>query len=290
MVAATSCEQQYITYDGPEYIMFAEPEQYHLVQQDQEYFGIKVAATTASDKPRTFGVEVVDSGSNAIEGVHYRLLSNTVTIPAGELASEVKVKGMYDNIDAADSLGFVLRLVIPEDKQWNDLYEESSQTKVVMYKSCPYDINNFTGWAIISSMLLMDFPGENKYYQRLVQTELHPSLENTIIVHDAFYDGYDITLTFDGSDPEYPLIHMAEDQVLSDEASVLGWILGDNHILGTTSTYNDSYYNSCQRFAVLWLHAYVEDLGEPIGTMGHFYNIIEWISDEEADRLRPDFQ
>lgn len=287
-MAATSCEEQYITYEGPEYIMFAEAEQFHLVLEEQEYFGVQVAATQPSDKARTFGVEVVDKGSNAIEGLHYRLLSNTVTIPAGEMSAEVKVKGIYENIDAADSLGFVLRLVIPEDKEW-DIYEDSTQTKVVMYKSCPYDVNDFTGWAIITSMLLYNYPGENPFYQRLVQTELHPTMENTIIVREALYDGYDITLTFDDTDPEFPLISMEEDQVLSDEASVLGWILGDNHILGTTSTYNDSYFNACQRFAVVWMQVYVEDLGEPIGTMGHFYNIIEWISDEEAEDLRDDF-
>jgi hypothetical protein len=30
---------------------------------------------------------------------------------------------------------------------------------------------------------------------------------------------------------------------------------------------------------------YVEKLGEPVGTVGHFYNIMEWVSDEEAHRL-----
>ena len=290
MVAAFSCEEQYTTYEGPEYIMFSEPEQYHLVEEGQEYFEVKVAATNVSDKERRFAVEVVDKGSNAIEGVHYRLISNTVHIPAGQAAGSVMVKGIYENIEPTDSLGFVLRLVIPEEKQWSDLYEDCTQTKVVMYKSCPYDINNFTGWAILSSMLLNRYPGENAYYQRLVKTELHPSKKNTIIIREAFYDGYDVTMTFDGSDPEYPLVHMDEDQVLSDEASVLGWILGDNHILGTTSPYYDSYFNSCQRFVVLWLQAYVENLGESVGTMGHYYNIIEWISDEEAESLMPDFQ
>ncbi len=289
MAATTSCEQQYITYDGPDYIMFAEAEQYYLVLEDQEYFGVKVSATQPADTDRTFAVEVIDNGSNAIEGVHYRLLSNTVTIPAGELATEVKVKGMYENLTPTDSLGFVLRLVVPEQKKW-DLYENSTESKVVMYKSCPYDVNDFTGWAILSSMLLRDYPGENAYYQRLVKTEVHPTKENTIIIREAFYDGYDVTLTFKGDDPEFPLVEMEADQVLSDEASVLGWVLGDNHILGTNSPYYDSYFNSCQRFVVLWLQAYVEDLGEPVGTMGHFYNIIEWISDEEAESMRPDFQ
>jgi hypothetical protein len=62
--------------------------------------------------------------------------------------------------------------------------------------------------------------------------------------------------------------------------------LGDNHILCGESPYNESYYNSCQRFAVLWLNVYVYDLGDPIGTVGQFYNVLEWVSDEEAERLQ----
>jgi hypothetical protein len=30
---------------------------------------------------------------------------------------------------------------------------------------------------------------------------------------------------------------------------------------------------------------YVENLGVSVGTVGHFYNIMEWISDEEAELL-----
>jgi hypothetical protein len=230
-------------------------------------------------------VEVVDKGSNAIEGKHYRLLSNSVTIPAGKLAADVKVAGLYENIEPTDSLGFVLKLVMPEQLKF-DLYEGSDQTKVVMYKSCPFDRNNFTGWCILTSMLLRDYPGDNQSYQRLIRTEAHPTEPNTVILRSAFYDGYDMTITFNPENPANPLVTMDKDQVVSDEASVFGQILGDNHILGTHSFYYPSYFNSCQHFVELWMQVYVENLGETVGTVGHFYNILEWISDEEAERLQ----
>lgn len=282
-LATIGCDEQYITYDDATYVMFSEQEQYFLVEENQDYFGIDVAITVASDKDRTFGVEVIDQGSNAIEGVHYRLLSNSVTIPAGKMAAQVKVKGIYENITPTDSLGFTLRLVVPEEMKWDDLYVDGTQTKVVMYKSCPFDIHNFEGWCLISSMMLQNYPGENSFYQRVIRAEVHPTEESTIILRDCLYDGYDVTLKFHGKDPEKPLITMDEDQVISDEASVFGQILGDNHILATNSPYYESYFNSCQRYAVLWLHVYVNDLGERIGTVGHFYNVLEWISDEEAE-------
>lgn len=280
-----SCAEEYVTYSDAEYVMFSETQSMNMILADDEYFGVAVASTVACDYDRTFGVEIVDKGSNAIEGKHYRLLSNSVTIPAGELASEVKVQGLYENIEPTDSLGFVLRLVMPEKLKWS-LYEDSDQTKVVMYKSCPFVRENFTGWCVVTSLLLRDYLGDNTSYQRLIRTEAHSTEENTVILRSCFYDGYDLTIRFHPEDAANPLVTMDKDQVLSDEASVFGQILGDNHILTTHSFYYPSYFNSCQRFVELWNHVYVENLGETIGTVGHYYNILEWISDEEAERLQ----
>lgn len=280
-----SCKEQYTTYSDAEYVMFADSISTNMVQRDDSRFTVAVASTVARNYDRTFGVEIVDAGSNAIEGKHYRLLTSSVTIPAGKLATDVVVEGIYDNIEATDSLGFCLRLVMAEQLKWN-LYPNSDCTKVTMYKSCPFDRNTFTGYAVLSSLLLRDYPGENTSYQKVVYTEPHPTEENMIIVRDCFYKGYDVTLTLHGEDAAEPRITMDNDQVISDEASVFGQILGDNHILGDDSPYYTSYFNSCQRFAVLWLHVYVEDLGTSIGTVGNFYNVFEWISDEEAERLK----
>lgn len=284
-LALLSCKEQYTTYSDAEYVMFADSISTNMVQKDNSRFTVAVASTVARNYDRTFGVEIVDAGSNAIEGKHYRLLTSSVTIPAGKLATDVVVEGIYDNIEATDSLGFCLRLVMAEQLKW-DLYPNSDCTKVTMYKSCPFDRNTFTGYAVLSSLLLRDYPGENTSYQKVVYTEPHPTEQDMIIVRDCFYKGYDVTLTLHGEDAAEPRITMDKDQVLSDEASVFGQILGDNHILGDDSPYYTSYFNSCQRFAVLWLHVYVEDLGTPIGTVGNFYNVLEWVSDEEAERLK----
>ncbi len=280
-----SCKEQYITYRDAEYVMFADSISTNMVEKDNNRFTVPIASTVTRNYDRTFGVEVVDAGSNAIEGKHYRIVSNTVTIPAGQSCANVEVEGIYDNIEATDSLGFSLRLVMNSALKW-DLYKDSDRTKVVMYKSCPYDRNNFTGYAVLSSLLLRDYPGENTSYQKVVYTEAHPTEPDMIIIRDAFYNGYDITMAFDGSNAAEPRVTMDSDQVLSDEASVFGQILGDNHILCDDSPLYTSYYNSCQRFVVLWLEVYVENLGQMVGTVGHFYNVLEWISDEEAERLK----
>lgn len=284
-LSCVACEEEYTTYSDAEYVMFADTMSINMVLPDQEYFSVAVASTVACKYDRTFGVEIVDEGSNAIEGKHFRLLSNSVTIPAGKLATEVKVQGLYDNILPTDSLGFTLRLVMPEQLEW-ELYKDNVQTKVVMYKACPFDVNNFSGWCVVTSLLLRNYPGDNDSYQRLIKTEVHPSVPNTVILRECFYDGYDLIITFDTTDVANPIVTMDKDQLLSDEASVFGQILGDNHILTTHSSYYPSYYNSCQRFVELWNEVYVEDLGEMIGTVGHFYSILEWVSDEEAADLK----
>lgn len=284
--AAVSCDEQYVTYNDAEYVMFSDALSQNMVLADGGVFSVPVASTVACDYDRTFGVEIIDEGSNAIEGVHYRLRSNTITIPAGERATAVEVQGLYDNIEPTDSLGFVMRLVMPEQLKWNEVYPDSDRTKVVMYKSCPFDVNNFTGPCMLTSIFLYNFPGTNTSYQRLIETELHPTEENTVILRDALFDGYDLTITFHPENPANPLVTMDSDQVVSDEASVLGWVLGDDHILASHSSYYDSYFNSCQRFVELWMHVYVENVGEAVGTIGEFYNVLEWITEEEAEELR----
>lgn len=291
VAGVVSCRERYTTYDDAEYILFADTLSANMVVEGGTPFKVPISSTVARDYDRTFAVEIIDKGSNAIEGRHYRLASNTITIPAGKRSADVEVYGNYNNIEAADSLGFILQLVIPEELKW-DIYEKHNRTKVVMYKSCPFDINNFAGadaqhprYCILTSMLLYNYPGQNISYQRLVRTYKHPSRENTIILDDMFYDGYNITMSFSTDDPSKPWVTLDRDQVVSDEASVFGQILGDNKILCAKSEYYDSYYSGCQNYVLLYLHVYVNHLATSIGTVGHYYNVLEWISDEEANEL-----
>ena len=280
--ALSSCHERYVTYDDAEYVMFADTLQTYPVQQDVEYFSIPVVSTVKRDYDRTFGVEIIDKGSNAIENVHYRLKSNTVTIKAGETRADVLVHGLYDNIEASDSLGFQLRLVMNDELEM-PLY--GKDTKAVLMKVCPFDINDFTGYCVFTSMFLYDYSITGSY-QRLVYTEKHPTQENTIICRNWLNDGYDIRMTFHPEDPMRPLISIEEGQVASDEGSFFGTTHGDDKILVRTSALNDSMFFTCGSYLYLWAEIYVENLGAPVGTVGHFYNIMEWISDEEAERLK----
>ena len=108
-------------------------------------------STVTRDYDRTFGVEIIDSESNATETLHYTLRSNTVTIKAGETRADVMVHGIYDNIGPADSLGFTLSLVMPESLVMPGM---GRKARVVLMKSCPFEIEGFTGWCVLSSTFL----------------------------------------------------------------------------------------------------------------------------------------
>ena len=282
MLTASSCHERYVTYDDAEYVMFADTIATYPVQQDVEYFSIPVVSTVTRDYDRTFGVEIIDKGNNAIEGMHYRLQSNTVTIKAGETRADVMVHGIYDNIAAEDQLTFQLRLVMNDDLVM-PLY--GKDTKANLMKVCPFDINAFTGYCVFTSMFLYDYSITGSY-QRLVYTEKHPTEENTIICRNWLNDGYDVTMKFHPEDPLKRVVTMDEGQVASDEGSFFGTAHGDDKILVRSSSLNESLFFTCGSYLYLWAEIYVENLGEPVGTVGHFYNIMEWISDEEAQRLR----
>ena len=279
--AFSSCQEQYVTYDDYEYVMFADTLAVYPVQKDVEWFAIPVVSSVVRDYDRVFGVEIIDKGNNAIENLHYSLKSNTVTIKAGENRADVMVHGYYDNIEATDSLGFQLRLVMNNALEM-PIY--GKDTKAVLMKSCPFDINDFTGYCVLTSMFLYNYSVTGSY-QKLVFTETHPTEENMIICRNWINEGYDVTMTFHPEDPMHPIVTMDKDQVASDEGSFFGTTHGDDKILVTNSSFYDSIFYPCGSYLYIWTEMYVEDLGQTVGTVGHFYNIMEWVSDEEARRL-----
>ena len=282
VAASVGCKERYVTYSDAEYVMFADTLATYPVQDTVEYFSIPVVSTVVRDYDRTYGVEIIDKGSNAIESVHYRLQSNTITIKAGENRADVMVHGYYENIEATDSLGFTLQLVMDE-KYVMPLY--GKQTKAVLMKSCTFDINDFTGYCVLTSMFLYNYSVTGSY-QRLVYTEKHPTEKDMIICRNWINDGYDVTMRFNSEDPMKPFVTMDEGQVASDEGSFFGISYGDDKLLVTNSSLYDSIFYPCGRYLYIWTEMYVENLGTPVGTVGHFYNIMEWVSDEEGERLK----
>ena len=279
LLTVTGCNEERTTFSGPNYIMFSDSLYVLPVQNNEDYFDIPVAATQTCDYDRTLAVEIMDKNSNAIEGVHYVLESNTVNIKAGELVANVRVRGIYDNIAVADSLGFALRLVTDENTHW-DLY--GIDANVILRKTCPFDIYDFEGYCLLQSTYLYDYSTVDK---RLVRAEVDPEEENTVIIKDYFFDGYDVKLRFTTNDLLNPLIEMDE-QVFGPTTEAFGTIYGDGKIRMFQPTNYTSYYSSCEQFVYQYMTLYVLNKDQSIyGTVGTFINVLKWISDDEAEKL-----
>ena len=272
----TSCDEERTLYKGPEYIMFADTLTVLGVENSEEIFDIAIAATAVSDQDRTVAVEVVDKHSNAIEGIHYTLESNTVTIKAGELVGNLRIKGIAENLTVDYDPEVTLHLIADEKYQW-DLYSGDT-TRVVLRKVCPFDINAFSGYAMITSTFLYNYTGS---YNRLIKTEVDTTEENTIIMRDFYYDGYDVKLRFTTDDPLNPLIEM-DDQPLVTTGEAFGTIYGDGMLHIYQPTNYVSYYSACEKFIYQFITLWVPGMAAGTNTVGTFIHAIEWISDDEA--------
>lgn len=268
------CQAEKTTYDGPNYILFSADSHTLGILDSEEWFEIPISATRIADQDRTIGVEVVASETSAIEGLHYILESNTLTIPKGELTTAVRIKGLAENIDINSMLSIKLRLVIDPELVW-DAY--GIESEVLLQKCCPFDINNFTGYAKVTSTWTMQYMNAEA---RLVRTERDPEDKSAIIIKDMFYDGYDIRLRLNSDDRLNPTVELAE-QVLGTTGEAFGTIYGNGKLMMAEPTGYTSYYGTCENFLVLYTMMYVDG----VGVVGTYVNIFEWISDLEAERI-----
>ena len=282
LIALASCSQDYTNYSGPSYIMFSDTLYQYAVQESNEVFNVPVSATEKADFDRTFAVEVVPKQSNAIENRHYRILNNTVTIKAGEMVGNVQVQGIYENIDNTDSLGLTLKLVIPEKYNWTDLYKD--YTHVVMQKSCPFDINNFSGWCVVTSTFYSQYL--NNVTKRLIKTQVVEGEENTVLLKDVYYKGYDLKLKFNTKNPLEPKVEK-DDQIAGETGEAFGTIYGDGKLRISQPSIYTSYYHSCLKYVLQYVTMSVDKKdGSSFGTVGTFISMFEWISDAEAEKLK----
>lgn len=275
LAAMVGCQTERPIYNGPNYIMFSTERHDLGVIDNEEWFEIPIAATRTAEHDRNVGVEIIAARTSAIYGMHYTIESTTVTIPAGELVAPLRIKGYADAIGVADALGITLRLVIDKEDEWEDY---NTETEIYLHKCCPLDINAFTGYAVLTSTWTMQYMNTES---RLVKTHLDDELANTIVVEDMYYEGYDISITFLNENRLEPLIEMPEAQVVGSTGEAFGTIYGNGKLMMTQPIDSGSYYSPCEGFLLQYVTLYVDN----VGTVGTYANILEWITDDEAERI-----
>ena len=268
------CKTERPTYNNRNFIMFSEENHTFGVLDEEEWFEIPVSASRTSNEDRNIGVEVVIAESSAIEDMHFVLESHTVTIKAGELTTTVRIKGIPEAISPNANVDIKLNLVLSEE---DILDEYGTETTVTLQRCCSFDINNFTGYAVLTSTWSMQYMNAES---RLVRTSLDEE-SGVIVVEDMFYEDYDIRIKLHAEDRLNPIATLCGPQVVGSTGEAFGTIYGNGKLMMDEPAGYVSYYGTCENFLVLYSLIYVEE----VGTVGNYVNILEWVSDDEAERI-----
>lgn len=276
LLAVVGCKSEKPTYSGRDFIMFATPSQtFGVVENNDEWFEVMISAARTVDYDRYIGVEVIASETSAIEGLHFDIESNTLCIKAGELTTAVRIRGIAENIYINQTVDITLGLVLDKEYVWD---EYDTTTRVTLQRCCEFDANAFTGYAVLTSTWCMQYMNVES---RLVKTHLENSDDNIIVIKDMFYENYDIRLELDSNDLLNPIATLCGEQVVGSTGEAFGTIYGNGDLMMAQTVGYPSYYSTCERFAVIYATVYVEE----VGTVGNYVNILEWVSDDEAERI-----
>lgn len=260
----TGCDSEQYFYSGPEYVLFEDSTHVFGVDgaKEENLFEITMGATTVADVDRNFSVEINLEKTNAIEGVHFDVVTPNIVIKAGERIGKVTLRGYYDKIQRQDNLGVCLRLIADEQKKFEKYGDE---THVSLVKCNPFDINNFVGRVC----LLATFPFSNQLVTLYRETELKN--DSTVILKDMFQRGMSVEVVFHHNNALDDLISIKEQDAFVDSNYGLVRLRGIKQY--------PSYYNSPDRFFVLYMEAYVPRFG----SFGPQQFILRWMSEEEYE-------
>ena len=157
-------------------------------------------------------------------------------------------------------------------------------TKVVMQKYCPFDINNYTGYCKVTSTYFANFMPNTDL--RLITSDVVEGEENTIALHGLFYEGYDTKIKFNLDDIQEPIIEMDE-HVCGSTGEAFSTIYGNGKLMMTQPSGYPAYYNTCEKFIFMYVTIRVDNKdGSLFGVVDNPANIVEWISEAEAEKLQ----
>ncbi len=275
LIGVVACEEEHTTYSGPELVQFADTMVVLPIMDSEVYHEVFISSSQTADYDRNFGVEVVMSETNAIEGYHFDIESNTVTIKAGEHAAALMIKGYESVLTESDSLGMTLRLVGVSD----DYGLEYLDAHVILQKVCPFDINEFVCPLLVESKFLSSYSSTS---MRVVDAILDPNDNTAIIIQDCLQDDFDLKVNFDSEDPLNYALTFEDEQKIALGSQFFGHVYGDDILrVAQTSNYT-STFSPCSGVMTLNMIMYVEE----VGMVGTYANTFTRLTGAEAEYLR----
>lgn len=260
------CQSEDPVYSGQRYVMFSDSVYTMPVLEDNEEFCVPVAATVTADYDRNYSVEIITNRSTALRGYHFDFAdgSNNITIKAGEMVANVRLKPIYEHVGREDSLVVSLRL-LEADHEELSIY--GSTTRVDFLKCYPFRMDDFL-YPGGHMFMLASFPFGDNVQQIRVDAEKID--DHNIRLLNAFSAQMPLRLELDDSDPTDYRVYMIGQKAFKDAN------YGDVY-MRTVDMY-PSYFNVSDRFFVLYLEAYLPQMG----SFGVYQYIFKCISDDEA--------
>jgi hypothetical protein len=272
----SACSHEETTPNQENYILFTQQSHTLGILNDQEWFEIPVVATQSLSHDRNIGVEILVAESSAIEDKHFEMESHNLTLRADKLTTSVRIRGIAQAITPNVPLELKLRLVL-DSENVND--KANIETTITLKRCCEFDINNFEGYAVITSTWSMQYMNTDS---SLVHTHADEKEEGVVVIENMFYEGYDIRVKLHSDDRLNPIAELCGAQVLGSTGEAFGTIYGNGKLMMSAAPEEYlSYYSTCENFLLLYTEMYVEE----VGTVGYFGHILEWISDDEAERI-----
>ncbi|MEG1188221.1 MAG: DUF4984 domain-containing protein [Bacteroidales bacterium] len=269
----TSCDTESYFYSGDSYVMFSDSVAVFGIDgaKKENFFEVQVGVTDARPYDRHYAIEVNTAKSNAIEGFHFDIVNCNVLIKSGEQSGSIMLKGNYDNIPRFDSLGICLQLVVPETEI---LAPYGNEMKITFAKCYPFDIRDFVGHV----RMYATFPYGS--YATTFHREAVLKNDSTIVLQDLFQRFNPVELLFSHKEGLDDLITVKEQDAFTDIN------YGSIRLRGTT--YYPSYYNSADKFFILYLESY----SPMYGSFGVYEYIFKMLTDDEYELEKnevPDF-
>lgn len=113
-----------------------------------------------ASRPLSSAVNVtytVDPASTAVEGLHYNIVSPTVTIPAGEFSADININVLPDNIEAGEQLNLILKISAADV----DINTSLDSAGYVLQISCPPNIPEGGTWTGTTTLGAFGATGTN---------------------------------------------------------------------------------------------------------------------------------
>lgn len=262
----TSCSSEVpeTHYDGKNFVQFSDSLFSMPVTHDEPVFEVPVIMSTPSNVDRHIIVDVDLTKTNATEGYHFTIENRNLTIPAGELRANVRIRGNYDHLNVKDSLALTLYIMNHENEQ-TSLYSKTANVR--LYKIKPFCIDDYIGDMLLTCTFPFSTSQTTTFLTRSEKIDDH-----SLRVVGPFSDSRDLVIKFHDN-PSEPF-----DRNIDMKTQIAFTDIQYGPISMSTVDGAPSYYIPEERAFVLYLLAEIEHMG----AFGSFYYIFQWITPDEA--------